>query len=123
MENIRPSVLIAEDQIFIALEAERILKEVFDCDIHLCRRAQLAAVVATKRFDIAIVEISGNFQEDIALVSLARASGMDVAVLCLTEDLHDLQVLLPNVARIEKPFNDTDFRQFISDFKRGRALI
>jgi len=113
MVDNRPAILIAEDQIFIALEAERILSEAFDCAVEICRRDRLTEVLLDKTFDLIILELSGNRDEDLHYVFLARQAGGEVAFLTAADDLSDMAEVFPDIPLIRKPFNDTDVRSFV----------
>jgi DNA-binding NarL/FixJ family response regulator len=120
MEHTRPAVLIAEDQIFIALEAERILKEAIDCDVHLCRRDQLAALMSQTQFDLIVLEFTGHLQDDLQFASNVQAAGIELAILSSTEDALHIAAFMPGVAHIEKPFNEIDFKNFVAGFVSRR---
>ena len=113
MVDQRPAILIAEDQIFIALEAERILTEAFDCTVEICRREGLAGALAENRFDLVILEFSGNRNEDLHYIHLARCSGSQLAVLTASNDLADVKAAFPEVPLIGKPFHEAEVRTFI----------
>lgn len=119
MEKTRPVVLIAEDQIFIALEAERILGEALDCQIEICRRDQLGAALKVRSFDLVVLEFTGNLTDDLPLASMVQVSGTELAILCPTDDLMTVGMLLPHVPHVEKPFNEADFRAFVERFAAG----
>ncbi len=115
MVDRRPAILIAEDQIFIALEAERILSEAFDCSVEICRRDGLANALVDKLFDIVILEFSGIPQEDLHYIFLARQTGAEVVFLTAGNDSADVARAHPNVPLIEKPFNEFQVRAFVGD--------
>ncbi|HWU63613.1 MAG TPA: hypothetical protein VN112_16460 [Ensifer sp.] len=119
MVDSRPAILIAEDQIFIALEAERILSETFDCSVEICRRDRLADALAEKRFDLIVLEFSGVEEEDSHYVALTRAAGAQLLLLTASNDLADVSRSFPDVPLIQKPFNETEVRAFIERLLMG----
>ncbi|MCD2173382.1 hypothetical protein [Rhizobium sp. C4] len=120
MVDNRPAILIAEDQIFIALEAERILTEGFDCTVEICRRDQLSDALAHKSFDIVVLEFAGNPGEDFHYGSLARRSGAQMMFLTAADDLADVAEAFPDVPLVRKPFNDTDMRTYVERLLVGK---
>ena len=108
MEDNRPAILIAEDQIFIALEAERILSEALDCTIEICRRDQLSSALAEKVFALVVLEFSGNRAEDSLYLGAAQDAGAKVVFLTARNDLADLAQAFPAIPTIRKPFNDAE---------------
>lgn len=113
MVDDRPAILIAEDQIFIALEAERILTEAFDCTVEICRRDGLESALEQQRFDLVILEFSGNRKEDLHYVFLARQAGSRIIFLTATDDLTDVNDAFPEIPRIRKPFHEGEVRTFV----------
>jgi DNA-binding response OmpR family regulator len=110
MVDNRPAILIAEDQMFIAFEAERILLEAFDCAVEICRRDRLIDVLADKAFHVIILEFSGQRDEDLHYVTVAREAGAQVVLLTAGNDLADMVQAFPEVPLIRKPFNDAEVR-------------
>ena len=115
----RPAILIAEDQIFIALEAERILSEAFDCTVEICRRDQLAGVLADRAFNVIVLEFSGHRDEDLRYVNVASETGAKVVFLTAGNDLADVTQAFPDVPLIRKPFNDTEVRASVERLLAG----
>lgn len=113
MVDNRPAILIAEDQIFIALEAERILTEAFDCIVEICRRDRLSAALQERRFNLVILEFSGNRNEDLHYHFLVRQAGSQILLLTAANDLADVADAFPQVPLIRKPFNDAEVRSFV----------
>lgn len=114
MVDDRPAILIAEDQIFIALEAERIISEAFDCIVEICLRDHLSKTLAEKTFQVVLLEYSGLSQEDRHYVSLAAQSGAEVAFLSAGDDFVDLRNAFPGVPLIRKPFSETEVREVVA---------
>ncbi len=113
MADKRPAILIAEDQIFIALEAERILSERFDCEVEICRRDQLARTLSEMAFDLVVLEFSGNRDEDFQHLTLARQTRGKVVFLTSRSDLADMAERFSDVPLIRKPFNDAEMTRVV----------
>ncbi len=122
MVDNRPAILIAEDQIFIAFEAERIVSEAFDCTVEICRRDRLSEVLSARTFDIVILEFSGNPTEDRQYILLARQAGSQIAFLTAGNDLQDVGQAYPEVPLIRKPFNEADVRAFIGGLLKNSQI-
>lgn len=123
MSDIRPAILIAEDQIFIALEAERIISEVFDFHVEFCRRDRLSEVLSEASFHMVILEYTGNQKEDTHYAFLVRQAGAELVLLSAVNDLADVSLTFPSIPMIKKPFNEAELRNFVSGFLLRREPI
>lgn len=112
VEN-RPAILIAEDQIFIAFEAERIISEAFDCEVQICRRDQLPGLLSEKSFHVIILEHAGSPDENQNHVALVRQSTADLVLLTAGHEYADALSDFPGVPLIRKPFHDAEVRKLI----------
>jgi hypothetical protein len=114
MADYQPAILIAEDQIFIALEAERILQEAFDYKIEICRRDRLSPMLSDRPYALVILEYAGNAMEDTHNAALVKHSGACLIWLTAGGDLANAVEAYPDVPRIRKPFNDHEVRQMVT---------
>ncbi len=121
MVDQRPAILIAEDQMFIAFEAERILSEAFDCEIEICRRDRLSTALAKTVFDIVILEFGGHELEDRHYAFLVSQAGAQPVFLTAADDQGGMSEVFPDVPTIRKPFNDTEVRAIIVDLLVSRG--
>ena len=113
-------ILIAEDQIFIALEAERIFRELLDCEVTICRRDQIAAAVSDAHFDLVVLEFVGRPEQDAAYIAAARAAADDVVLLFAGSDLRRQAAELFAAPGLEKPFDEPMVRAFVAGYLAGR---
>lgn len=122
MVDKRPAILIAEDQIFIAFEAERILSEAFDCTVEICRRDRLSVALAENRFDVVILEFSGQEREDLHYIFLVRQAGAQAVFLTAGNEPIDTPEAFPDVPVIRKPFNDTEVCTIVDGLLNGKGM-
>lgn len=113
-------ILIAEDQIFIALEAERIFRELLDCEVTICRREQIATAVTNANFDLVVLEFVGKPEQDRAYFALASAAADDVVLLFAGGDLRRQAAELFAAPGLEKPFDEPMVRAFVAGYLAGR---
>jgi DNA-binding response OmpR family regulator len=114
MADFHPAILIAEDQIFIALEAERILQEAFDYKIEICRRDRLSPMLSEKRYALVILEYAGNAMEDTHNAALVRQSGSRLIWLIAGGDAASAAASFPDAPAIRKPFNDHEVLRVVA---------
>lgn len=122
MVHKRPAILIAEDQMFIAFEAERILSEAFDCTVEICRRDRLSVALAENRFDVVILEFSGHQREDMHYIFLVRQAEAQAVFLTAGDDHIDMPETPQDVPVIRKPFNEPEVRTIIGGLLRSKGM-
>lgn len=120
MEDNRPAVLIAEDQIFIALELERIFVETADWFVETCRRSQLAKMLTARPYDLVVLEFTSDAVRNLELSTLVGAHGADLAFLCSTDDLERAKRELPRMPIIEKPFFEPDVAALVRRYLESK---
>lgn len=122
MVHKRPAILIAEDQMFIAFEAERILSEAFDCTVEICRRDRLSVALAENRFDLVILELSGQQSEDQHYIFLVRQTEAQAVFLTAGDDRIDMPEMPRDAPVIRKPFSDTEVRTIVGGLLSSKGM-
>lgn len=115
-------ILIAEDQIFIALEAERIFHQLLECEVTICRRERIAHIMSESRFDLVVLEFVGHAVEDAHYFALAAATADDVVLLFAGDDLRQRAAGQFSAPGLEKPFDEPKVRAFVTGYLAGRGV-
>ena len=116
MEQQSLRILIAEDQMFIALEAERIIKSTHPCEVDWCRRADLQTALGQARYDIVILEAAENMEDLHERVAAIRQAGADLVILHPAQEGTNQYTEFRPAAVVEKPFYDAQLTGFLRSY-------
>lgn len=100
-ERHRPKILILESEYLIALDAERILKEAFPCDIVICRPDMAQVSTRLKDCDLALVDVGPSPVQSARIARRLCQSGMAVILSCVGR-----RASRRNVTIIQKPYDE-----------------
>ena len=114
------SILVVEDDYLIALDAEQMLRGAGATEVVISTRADFPETLASRKFDIALVDTGvdgSHVAEDLAL---ARKAGVRIAF--TTSDITLVAGLAgyDGVRFIDKPYND-QYLQALAELVRSRS--
>ncbi|MFB9949400.1 hypothetical protein ACFFP0_11105 [Rhizobium puerariae] len=114
-------ILIVDLEYLVAMEAERILGDAFQCDIQIAMPHEYPAVLENQTFDIVLID-SGLARKPEGADDL-RAAGVGVVFSTfLDEELAGLADW-PGVAVVPKPFDEEQLTDAVGNAARDRATL
>ncbi|MCQ2002616.1 hypothetical protein [Rhizobium sp. NRK18] len=113
MTQRRRQILIAENEFFIAMDAERAVRELLDCEISLCRRDHLDDMLAHSQRDLVLVEAGATFQECCEQAERIMKAGSQVAFLTANPNIREKLRAETSYPVIDIPFTDDAIRAFL----------
>ena len=106
MEKTLLKIMIAESQPLIAMELERILKEVAHCQISICAGTALEACLELDNFDAVFVDAAATLEACVLQNEQIGNAGAKTVFLSSYPKMYEQLSSLQPLGVVEKPFDD-----------------
>lgn len=118
----RTRVLIADSNYLIAMDLERILQDVVECDIAFCHPHLLAEQVLEDSYDIVMVDAALSEAANLAHARAATASGARVIFLTTIDDFRTAFPSLQKYSLLQKPYDQGEVAEALAEAARDGVL-
>lgn len=114
MENILFKILIADDQPLIAMELERILKEMVQCVVSICPGHALEQSLKDDIFDVVFVDAAPAEPDYSNQYQQISSTGAGVVFLSSYPKMVEALSMLSPSGILEKPFDEWEIKETLA---------